>query len=250
MIAGMTVLPARLTLVAPAGARTPAAAPACVMRVPSTTMVAFSIVLPSPTISLAPSNTVTCASAGRHDPARIARTAEPAMQIAFTRRIGILPLSNEMIHFIRSFAAVGGASALVPSVLAHAMASASASPGEADSRPWCKPAARRYGGMHAALLLWRSRLRRRGDSDEEGAPSFDSDCRGRLDCRHCDPVRLAHAAEARDLPTGLDRNDMVDADRSMGQRQNVRLHGGRLRGQSRSHGPAQDRVLQLRNGCL
>ena len=43
MIVGMTVLPARLTRVAPAGAFTSAARPTCVIRPPSTTIAAFSI---------------------------------------------------------------------------------------------------------------------------------------------------------------------------------------------------------------
>ena len=42
-IAGITVLPARLTRVAPAGALTLDAGPTCVMRSPVTTTLAFSI---------------------------------------------------------------------------------------------------------------------------------------------------------------------------------------------------------------
>ena len=59
MMAGITVLPDRLTRVAPAGAFTAPAAPTWTKRVPSTTKVAFSIVLPSPTMTRAPSKTVT-----------------------------------------------------------------------------------------------------------------------------------------------------------------------------------------------
>ena len=62
MIAGITVLPARLTRRAPAGTGTSPPRPTCMMRVPSTTNAAFSIAVPSPTISGAPSNTVTRAS--------------------------------------------------------------------------------------------------------------------------------------------------------------------------------------------
>src|SRR4030095_9937235 len=62
---GMTVLPARLTRFAPAGAFTSAARPTCVILPALTTMVALSITRPSPTITRAPSKTVTegvCAS--------------------------------------------------------------------------------------------------------------------------------------------------------------------------------------------
>src|SRR3954470_5970604 len=60
MIAGITVLPARLTCVAPAGARTSAALPTCTNRAPLTRNEAFSIgARASPTMTRAPSNTVT-----------------------------------------------------------------------------------------------------------------------------------------------------------------------------------------------
>src|SRR5262249_24640175 len=87
---GITVLPARLTRVAPSGTRTSAAGPACTMRAPSTTKVAVSIVLPSPTIMRAPSNAVTgvCAPAGGAEPARKPRAAVAAKAAIFTRRIG------------------------------------------------------------------------------------------------------------------------------------------------------------------
>src|SRR5262245_715981 len=56
MIAGMTVLPARLTRVAPAGTRPLAAVPTCVKRVPLTTNDAFSRgARPSPVVTGAPS---------------------------------------------------------------------------------------------------------------------------------------------------------------------------------------------------
>jgi len=53
MIAGIAVLPARFTRVAPAGTLTPA--PACTIRAPSTTSVALSATRPSPTIRRTPS---------------------------------------------------------------------------------------------------------------------------------------------------------------------------------------------------
>src|SRR5262249_31080710 len=55
----MTVLPVRSTRVAPAGTNTSARRPAAMKRVPSTTNAAFSMTLPSPVISRAPSYTVT-----------------------------------------------------------------------------------------------------------------------------------------------------------------------------------------------
>ena len=59
MIAGITVLPARLTRIAPAGTFTSAARPTCTKRPPLTTMEAFSIGgRVSPTITRAPSKTV------------------------------------------------------------------------------------------------------------------------------------------------------------------------------------------------
>ena len=84
---GITVLPARLTRVAPAGTRTSAAPPACAILAPSTTSVAFSITRPSPTISRAPSNAVTdCADASsRTRPVPTATIA--AIATAFTRRM-------------------------------------------------------------------------------------------------------------------------------------------------------------------
>ena len=62
MIAGITVLPARLTRVAPAGTATPC--PAWTILLPSMTSVPFSTTLPLPTMSRAPSNAVTSARAG------------------------------------------------------------------------------------------------------------------------------------------------------------------------------------------
>src|SRR4029453_9352649 len=88
---GITVLPARLTRVAPSGTRTLAAGPACTIRAPSTTKVAVSIgALPSPTIMRAPSNAVTpaCARAGEAEPARKPRTTVAAKAAIITRRIG------------------------------------------------------------------------------------------------------------------------------------------------------------------
>ena len=64
MIAGITVLPARLTRVAPAGTFTLAAVPTCTKRPPVTTKEAFSIgARVSPTITRAPSKTVVPAGA-------------------------------------------------------------------------------------------------------------------------------------------------------------------------------------------
>src|SRR6185503_10506435 len=65
MIVGITVLPVRLTRFAPAGAFTSAARPTCAILPAFTTMVALSITRPSPTITRAPSKTMTegvCAS--------------------------------------------------------------------------------------------------------------------------------------------------------------------------------------------
>src|SRR5215813_6608045 len=60
MIAGMTVLPARLTRLAPAGTRTLAALPTCVKRAPLTMNEAFSSgARPSPVMMRAASNSVT-----------------------------------------------------------------------------------------------------------------------------------------------------------------------------------------------
>src|SRR5262245_3222913 len=62
MIAGITVLPARLTRIAPAGGRTSAARPTWTNFEPLTTNDAFSIgARPSPTITRAFSKTVTAA---------------------------------------------------------------------------------------------------------------------------------------------------------------------------------------------
>src|ERR1041385_717368 len=76
MSEGITVLPARLTCVAPAGTRTSAPRPTAVMRSPVTTKVAFSMVRPSPTMTRAPSKTVVlfCASRVSGSAARAART--------------------------------------------------------------------------------------------------------------------------------------------------------------------------------
>ena len=60
MITGITVLPAKFTCVAPAGARTSAALPTCANRAPFTMNDAFSIGgRASPTMTRAPSKTVT-----------------------------------------------------------------------------------------------------------------------------------------------------------------------------------------------
>src|SRR5690242_7317626 len=60
----MTVLPARFTRFAPAGAFTSAARPTCEILPAFTTMVALSMTRPSPTMTRAPSKTVVafCAS--------------------------------------------------------------------------------------------------------------------------------------------------------------------------------------------
>src|SRR4029453_11767251 len=74
---GITVLPARFTRVAPAGTRTSLARPTAVKRLPVTTKVAFSIgARPSPTMTRAPSKTVTlfCASVVSGSAAIAART--------------------------------------------------------------------------------------------------------------------------------------------------------------------------------
>ena len=55
MIIGITVLPVRLTRLAPAGTLTSLALPAWVILAPSTTIVPFSITRPSPTMIRAPS---------------------------------------------------------------------------------------------------------------------------------------------------------------------------------------------------
>src|SRR5262245_61996090 len=74
---GITVLPARFTRVAPAGTRTSPVRPTAVNRLPVTTKVAFSIgARPSPTMTRAPSKTVTlfCASVVSGSAAIAART--------------------------------------------------------------------------------------------------------------------------------------------------------------------------------
>src|SRR6185295_16798484 len=86
---GITVLPARLTRVAPDGTFTSAARPAATIRAPSTRSVAFSIgAPPSPTMRRAPSNAVTpvWARAGEAKTAR--RATVVARATTFTRRIG------------------------------------------------------------------------------------------------------------------------------------------------------------------
>src|ERR1700716_849614 len=89
MIIGITVLPARFTRVAPAGAWTSAARPACTILLPSTTSVPFSIgALSLPTISRAPSNTVTCALAGTANPATTPSATVEAREPRFIRRVG------------------------------------------------------------------------------------------------------------------------------------------------------------------
>src|SRR5262245_4729765 len=77
MSVGITVLPARFTRVAPAGTRTSPVRPTAVKRLPVTTKVAFSIgARPSPTMTRAPSKTVTlfCASVVSGSAAIAART--------------------------------------------------------------------------------------------------------------------------------------------------------------------------------
>src|SRR6476620_7245616 len=88
---GITVLPARLTRVAPDGTFTSAARPAATIRAPSTRSVAFSIgAPPSPTMRRAPSNAVTpvWAHAGEAKTARTPRANVVAKAATFTRRIG------------------------------------------------------------------------------------------------------------------------------------------------------------------
>src|SRR5215469_16100060 len=85
-IMGITVLPARLTRVPPAGTRTSAVGPTCAILVPSTTSVAFSITRPSPTINRAPSYAVTdCADAGIANPPRKPRVTIAATAATFIR---------------------------------------------------------------------------------------------------------------------------------------------------------------------
>src|SRR6185436_10308003 len=85
---GITVLPARLTRAAPAGTRTSAAVPTWAIFAPSTTTVAFSITRPSPTITRAPSYTVTLwADAGIASPARTPTIATATSATAFIRRM-------------------------------------------------------------------------------------------------------------------------------------------------------------------
>jgi hypothetical protein len=68
MIVGITVFPVRLTRIAPAGTFTSAARPTCVMRAPSTTIVALSIgARPSPTMTRAPSKAVTVGDCARFE---------------------------------------------------------------------------------------------------------------------------------------------------------------------------------------
>src|SRR4051812_26894747 len=82
MIAGITVLPARLTRVAPAGTATPC--PAWTILLPSMISVPFSTTLPLPRMSLAPSNAVTSARTGPiNKPIATAAVAATA----FTRRM-------------------------------------------------------------------------------------------------------------------------------------------------------------------
>src|SRR5258705_9199082 len=84
---GMTVLPARLTRVAPAGTRTSAARPTAVKRLPVTMNVAFSIgARPSPTMTRAPSKAMTPAGAcASIDADHAAMTATAARTRSFTR---------------------------------------------------------------------------------------------------------------------------------------------------------------------
>src|SRR5262249_38103970 len=88
-IIGITVLPARLTRVPPAGTRTSAVGPTCAILAPSTTSVAFSITRPSPTINRAPSYAVTdCADAGIANPPRKPRVTIAATAATFIRCMG------------------------------------------------------------------------------------------------------------------------------------------------------------------
>src|SRR4051812_3240136 len=91
---GITVLPARLTRVAPDGTFTSAARPAATIRAPSTRSVAFSIgAAPSPTMRRAPSNAVTVwARAGEAKTATRGRRGHVVGKAAtVTRRIGAPP---------------------------------------------------------------------------------------------------------------------------------------------------------------
>src|SRR5262245_56766021 len=86
MIIGITVLPARLTRVAPAGTRMSAAGPTCAILAPSTTSVAFSITRPSPTINRAPSYAVTdWADAGNAKATSKPRATTTVTAATFTR---------------------------------------------------------------------------------------------------------------------------------------------------------------------
>src|ERR1044071_2670108 len=86
MSVGITVLPARFTRVAFAGTRTSAARPTAVIRFPVTTMVAFSIgARPVPSITPAPSKTLTVFGACANRAAVVAATVAAARTRSFTR---------------------------------------------------------------------------------------------------------------------------------------------------------------------
>src|SRR5947208_14294564 len=87
---GITVLPERSTRAAPGGACTSARRPTVVNRLFSTTNAEFSIVLPSPVMSRAPSYTVTFAGAW------LCACATPAARISDARTN-----LHDDIHFAR-----------------------------------------------------------------------------------------------------------------------------------------------------
>src|SRR5215475_106424 len=95
MSVGMTVLPARFTIVAPCGTRTSTAAPAWAILAPSTSSVPFSIEgRPSPTMIRTPSNAVTVgawARAGTDDPPKAASVRAAVKATALTPRIKTSP---------------------------------------------------------------------------------------------------------------------------------------------------------------
>src|SRR5256714_8812122 len=102
-IIGITVLPAGFTRMAPAGTLTLAAGPACTIRAPFTTKVAFSMgARPSPTMSLAPSNAVTWARTGTEKLASTPKAMVAATVSADIRRIGspIMELDQAIVAFL------------------------------------------------------------------------------------------------------------------------------------------------------
>src|SRR5262249_39253964 len=93
VIVGMTVLPVRSTRVVPAGTNTSARRPAAMKRVPSTTNAAFSMTLPSPVISRAPSYTVTPWAFAAEYPIIRTNAADSS-----TRLVRIIASSLRFIH--------------------------------------------------------------------------------------------------------------------------------------------------------